>query len=128
MKDNMEKPNELDYANLLPIMDVNEGLGRLRNNKKLYFTLLKSFSGRQMADDLIGFINSGNFEKAAQTAHAIKGVAANLSLNELNKVASDIEGRAKKEENAGDLIPALDEVINASMQAINTLLESEGAK
>jgi len=42
-------------------------------------------------------IDSGDMETTFKTAHAIKGSAANLTLNEISKIAKEIELNARKE-------------------------------
>jgi len=42
-------------------------------------------------------INSGDMEATFKSAHAIKGSAANLTLNEISDIAKEIEQNARKE-------------------------------
>ena len=65
------------------LMDVDEGLKRLGGNKKLYVKLLNSFINQKTYDDLLAYVNGGEVENACSAAHAIKGMAANLSLKAL---------------------------------------------
>jgi len=115
-----------DYSELLPVIDVLDGLNRLMNNKKLYFNLLKGFSGRKMADELIQNIQSIDYIKTAQAAHALKGVSANLGLVKLTGIASNIEAQAKAEIDSKLLIATLDEAVNEAVDFINNLLRNEG--
>lgn len=117
-----------DYANLLPMIDVQAGLGRVMNNKKLYFTLLKNFTGREMAAEIIGRIAADDLPKVAHTAHALKGVAANLGLTEVSSIASVIETQAKNGISAAQLASSLNTAVDATMISIRKLLESEGVQ
>ena len=118
----MDNPKALEG-----IIDVEGGMKRLANNKKLYFRLLSSFKGRQMTDEVIKSISEGDFNKVSAAAHAIKGVASNLGLDHLAGIAKSIEEQAKLQviaDNATDLIEKACEDASA---AIKTLLESEGS-
>ena len=115
----------LDYTELKPALDVADGLSRVINNKKLYFRLLESFSGRKMADDINAAIESGDHSQVRNAAHALKGVSANLGMPELVNISLQIEMRAKEEAAAGYLLPALDQAVEAATVAIERLLASE---
>lgn len=115
-----------DYPEFLPFIDVKTGLGRLMNNKNLYFMLLKNFTGSKTAAELITAVQEGNFAQMSHTAHTLKGVSANLGLTYLSDIAATIEKRAKNMTDAGDLVSSLAKAIDATMISINRLLESEG--
>lgn len=117
----------LDYAELQPALDVADGLGRVMNNKKLYFRLLRSFSGRKMADDIIAAVEGGEHAPVQQAAHALKGVAANLGMPQLKDISLQIETRAKSAESADYLVPTLEQAVEAGEAAIERLLASEEA-
>jgi len=123
-----QKEALLDYKELLPDVDVEAGLNRLMKNKKLYASLLKKFTGRAMAEELIANIENGDYDKSAKAAHALKGVSANLGLNRLTDISLRIESRAKDERSSDDLIDVLEETVEDVEEAINRLLESEVLK
>ena len=109
------------------IIDVEGGLRRLANNKKLYFKLLSNFKGPQMAEEVVKGITEGDHVKISQAAHAIKGVASNLGLDQLADVARTIDDQARMKvivEDAADMINSAAE--NAAA-AIRALLLEEGA-
>jgi hypothetical protein len=120
-------PGPVDYASLRPALDVADGLGRVMNNKKLYFRLLSGFPGPQMTEDIATSVKSGDHTKTQQAAHALKGVCANLGLSELREISLQIEMRAKAGEAAVDLLPALEQAMTASSAAIERLLAAEEA-
>jgi len=72
-------------------MNVNDAMGRLGNNKKLYGMLLKKFNGTAMLEDLKSKLASGDVAGSQAQAHTIKGLAANLSLQDLREKAEAIE-------------------------------------
>lgn len=114
---------ELNYEDLLPFIDVQDGLSRLMNNKNIYLSILKKFSGRDMADEIIRSINEDDFIKTRQAAHTLKGVSANLGLPELMRISADIEALAKQEMPSISLIASLEETVQATTRSIEILLE-----
>ncbi|MCL1975635.1 MAG: Hpt domain-containing protein [Firmicutes bacterium] len=116
---------QMDYASLLPTLDVMDGLGRVLKNKNLYFRLLGKFSGAQMETDIATAVENGDYAKTREVAHALKGVCANLGLKSLTDIALQIEMRAKAEETAFDLIPVLSKAIADAEDAIARLLADE---
>ncbi|MCL1793446.1 MAG: Hpt domain-containing protein [Oscillospiraceae bacterium] len=80
-------------------MNIDDAMARLNNNKKLYIALLKKFDGEAMLKELLEKIQNGDANGAEATAHALKGLAANLSLADLRKNAEEADANLK----AGDL-------------------------
>ena len=72
-------------------MNVDDAMSRLGNNKKLYATLLKKFNGTAMLEDLKTKLSNGDAAGSQAQAHTIKGLAANLSLQDLREKAESIE-------------------------------------
>jgi len=114
----------ISYEELTPYIDVQGGIARLMNNEKLYYGLLNNFSGRKMADDIIESIQASDYFQTQQTAHALKGVSANLGLTELMNISSTIEAQAKM---SIDSFPAIDS-LNKAVDTVTyyTKLLSEG--
>ena len=79
----------------MELININDAMSRLNNNKKLYMMLLKKFNGQTMLDDLISKVKSGDAVAAEATAHTIKGLAANLSLADLRAKAETIDAQLK---------------------------------
>jgi len=61
-------------------INVKEGLSRVRDNKKLYKRMLGMFLDNGEFTALEEYLAQKDFEKAADSAHAIKGMTGNLSL------------------------------------------------
>ncbi|MCL2742061.1 MAG: ATP-binding protein [Oscillospiraceae bacterium] len=122
-----EKGLETDYMSYLPYIDVEGALSRLKNNRKLYNTLLKSFLANNVYEDLKAAIAAEDMEKAIHASHTLKGVAANLSLNLVFETSASIESQLKsgadfKEVSNNNLEETLEttkkyisEIISASM-------------
>ena len=70
--------------------DVDEGLARCMNMEAFYIGLV----GKALADNRLPLleqqIGEGNLNAAFETAHALKGMYANLSLTPLTKPISEI--------------------------------------
>jgi|GEM_PF-340846 len=72
-------------------VDVDGALKRVMGNKKLYKRLLMSFTGDTNHEKLKEALDGGSYTDAASAAHAIKGVCANLSINELYEKSKELE-------------------------------------
>jgi len=76
-------------------VDEEEGKKRLMNNAKLYAKVLAKFKSDTSLADFVAAAGDQDWEKAQAAAHAIKGVAANLSLIELARQSLDVENQVK---------------------------------
>nr|MBP9626961.1 response regulator [Synergistaceae bacterium] len=114
---------EPEYADFLPAIDVLDGLGRVMSNKKLYLTLIKNFLSAGMANELIRSIKDGDSIKTQRTAHALKGVSANLGFIEVNTLVSRIEAEAKMAIDSTENIAGLEIAIDHLNRLIKKLLE-----
>lgn len=107
-------PQSPPPASLLPGdlagFDAASGLARLRRNEKLYLQLLRDFHAchNNGLQKIIQAAESGQWEQAARTVHALKGVAGNLGANELFAAAQDLEDRLRSAETTGMQDPASD--------------------
>jgi CheY-like chemotaxis protein/HPt (histidine-containing phosphotransfer) domain-containing protein len=114
-----------DYSTYLPTIDVQSGLNKLMNNKKLYLMSLRMFSENKIIEELIHSINTNDLPKVTQTANALKSVATNLGLEKLLKVAMVIENQARTKTNTMQLLELLQETAADTEKTINRFLESE---
>ncbi|GHV45089.1 hypothetical protein FACS189492_2280 [Clostridia bacterium] len=113
------------YEAYLPEIDVNTGMNRLMNNKKLYFTMLKSFLNGKMGHELQAAIVGDDLTKTSQTAHAVKGVAANLGLTELWNLSAEIEAAAKAQQPTAAFADRLKATVDATEGGVQSLLEND---
>ena len=111
----------MDYDAYMPHINVKDGVARVLNNKKLYFNLLIKFKGRTMANNVISAINAGDSNEVVQTAHALKGTAANLGFPTVYKITEEIESNAKKGNPCPDLVPQLEAAIDDLEHAVAKL-------
>ena len=83
--------------------DINRALERFGGDKELYKECLKIFVDDNNFPDLEKALDKKNVEAAFSSAHALKGVAGNLSLGELYDSICRVSDALKQ----GDLERAL---------------------
>lgn len=78
-------------------IDVNNGLMRVGNNKKLYLNLLKKFfeNNHGMIEQVKNAVQSKDRELSVRLVHTVKGVAGNLGAIRLNEAAAKVEAKLK---------------------------------
>ncbi len=115
----------MDYDIYLPDIDIKEGVKRVMNKEKIYFMLLGKFKPREMAEDLIQKILSNDTpEQIRNSAHALKGSSANLSLSVIYQVALNIEEAAKNNKTGAEYIPELKEAVENFESKLKLLLNN----
>ena len=75
-----------DYGNNLEMkkyIDIDDGLNRIRGNKKLYLKMLKMILINEEFDKIKEYVKAADYDGAEKSAHSIKGMAGNLSLPRL---------------------------------------------
>ena len=102
VSDPSEKPVQPDGSGLpeaLPGLNVAAGIHRLHGNHRLYIKLLKAFfeNYAQSPDAVAQALHTGDHPAAYRMVHTIKGVASNLSLEDLASSASRITDALKGE-------------------------------
>jgi len=86
----------------LPGFDIQAGVARLGGNAQLYRELLQSFY-REKAEvpvRLSQLLEAGEQESARELVHSVKGVAGNLSADQLFIAAKQLENSLKAEQPA----------------------------
>jgi HPt (histidine-containing phosphotransfer) domain-containing protein len=76
-------------------VNLDEGLGRVMKNWKLYTKLLGKFITDTNLDEILVSVQSADYKKAQEQAHTLKGISANLSLTELYKQTLELETQIK---------------------------------
>ena len=64
-------------------IDYDEGLHRFAGNEQIYEKFLKKAFDGMIMEKLNGEIENKDYEKAVKTAHELKGITGNLSMNSL---------------------------------------------
>ena len=85
---------ELDTNNI-EYIDVEDALKRIGGNMELYKKLLGRFVAGNNVDALENALLSGDMEESARLTHTLKGVSANLSLNEIRSASINLEKAIK---------------------------------
>ncbi|MDR1390231.1 MAG: Hpt domain-containing protein [Treponema sp.] len=80
------------------LIDQEDGLKRVMNNKGLYTKLLGKFRAETNIEPIFAALDKGAWEDARNLAHTIKGVTANLSIKDLNEKVVDLETQIKARE------------------------------
>ena len=106
---------------------LEEGLKRVMGNKKLFIKLLTKFRTDTKLDGLLDSIKANEMEAARVHAHTLKGVSANLSLQELFLKTQELEAQIK----TGTIDPSLTEtvtrVFSETMELIDKVIEQYGS-
>ena len=70
--------------------DVTEGVSRCLNDESFYIELVKSVIPDTRIDELEGFIDAKDFDKAFEVAHALKGMYGNISITPIYEPICEI--------------------------------------
>ncbi|MCL2066488.1 MAG: Hpt domain-containing protein [Treponema sp.] len=108
------------------LLNLEEGIGRVMNNKNLYVKLLVKFKDGTNLNDLETALAEGDMEKAHSTAHMIKGVVANLSLPELCRQIQEIEAQIKANDVKPDQLNVLKNVFSQTIKEVEKVIAQNG--
>jgi len=109
-------------ADNIVYIDVNEGSKRVMNNTKLYAKLLAKFIDDKSMAQLETALGDEDNETARSAAHAIKGLAANLSLIELFNKSLEVETSIKSNTLKTDQITILKNVYTKTIEEIGKVI------
>ena len=106
-------------------IDVKKGLSLLYNNSALYVRLLNVFASGTLFSDLTAAVAVGDPADISAKAHAVKGVAGNLSMTDLYDASLKVELAGKAGETItsdGELMTQITEIFNYTMDSVNFLI------
>jgi len=103
-------------------INAEEGINRVMNNVKLYTSLLGKFINDPNMNNFENAAAKGDMEEARGCIHSLKGLAANLSLLELNKQAADIELQIKAGEIKSGQLESLKDVYDKTISEIDKVV------
>ena len=86
-------------------IDFNQGLRRFNQNKEMYESFLSHFLRDKNFSNLSAALEQGDAQTAFQCAHALKGIAGNLSMEKLHEA----------------LLPLVEELRTGSLEQVPTL-------
>jgi PAS domain S-box-containing protein len=100
------------------------GLQRIAGNKRMYRDLLAQFAVKQKSagERIATAIESGDHHQAERLAHSLKGVAGNLGIDQIFRLAGNLE-RAIRESQDG-VEGLVEELASALDRQIQTIQES----
>ena len=111
----------MENISLEKYVDIEAALGRLAGNRKLLDSLLNKFASGPSFDNLKNEIAAKDYAAAASTAHAIKGMAGNLSMTGLYALIVELEQQLKNnscdEETYNKTITVYEETLAAINQS-----------
>jgi len=119
-------PGGLAVADDVIYIDIDEGVKRVMNNKKLYIKLLGKFKTDANIDGISEFLAVGDFENAQIQAHTIKGIAANLSLTELFKQILELENQIKARAVAPNQMDIVKAAYSATVTEVDKVIAENG--
>jgi HPt (histidine-containing phosphotransfer) domain-containing protein len=99
-------------------IDIESALARLRGNKALYVKMLGLFFAGNDLSELEAAVAENALDKAGNIAHAIKGVAGNLSLTALYDESVELMQTLRR----GELDPALFEEFRETYSETRSLV------
>jgi hemerythrin-like metal-binding protein len=105
----------------LPGIDIADALERLAGNRQLYFELLRDFHKEyhDVANLVLTLLDKGEIEKVLYLIHALKGVAANLSLSHLYQTLQTLEMTLQSgEEISSELLKQFETVVAEVMETL----------
>lgn len=103
---NQEKIDALIKINV----DFNGAMRRFCSNSDMYEKFLTKFLDDPNYEKIGPAFETGDYDEALTAAHTLKGVSANLGLNEIYRISSSIVDHIRLTEitKAGELLPELD--------------------
>ncbi len=105
-------------------INVDEAMNRLKGNRGIYVTLLKSFLKNNYWEQLKAEMDARDGAAAEKTAHTIKGIAGNLSLTELYNASALLNAQLKGGMDGADSFAQLNGIMAMTLKAIEAFLQN----
>ncbi len=124
------KPPQITSADIapppaeLPGLNITDARKRLNNNQKLHFQLLHGFAHdyRTVPEEIRRSVEHGDLKTARLLAHNLKGVAGNLSIQKVSRLAADLEKSLKGNKKiTPEQFEELAKKMETAIQSINRL-------
>jgi len=119
-KSSLEIPN-------IKHLDCHEGIARINNDVKSYLSIISRFreNNAGIFNEINSFYSIGDYESCCEVIHKLKGIAGNISANEIYSICIKIENAYNNEDNklCSNLISSLGEAINALFNSIDNFFE-----
>ena len=113
----------MDDMEIKQHINTEKALERIRGNAKLFKTLLTHFlATRSQFEQLQQEIEANDREAASKSVHALKGVAANLSMMALYDLCPPFEALLKTDADASESLAAFNATYEKTMECVNVIL------
>ncbi len=105
----------------LPGLDITEGMNRLGADLELYMGIIAEYCAnyRDVEAVICDAVEAGNYKKAEQTAHSLKGASGNISATDLYQYAIQLERLCRAR--SDDHILDLSKKIAAELRRLSTI-------
>ena len=104
------------------VINFEDGTKRLMGNRQLFTRLLGKFNGRQYFEAFRDAVGQEDYEAADKAIHALKGIAANLSMERLADVIVQyydwVETKIETKARASDIVALVEVEVKAVEDAI----------
>ena len=118
----------MDGMEIKQYVNTEKALERIRGNAKLFKTLLTHFlATRNQFEQLQKEIAANDRDGASKSVHALKGVAANLSMTALYDICVQFEALLKTDADASDTMASFNTVYEKTMESVNIILPTLSA-
>ena len=113
----------MDDMEIKQYLNTEKALERIRGNVKLFKTLLTHFlATRSQLEQLQKEIEANDREGASKSVHALKGVAANLSMTTLYDLCPPFEALLKTDDDVSESMAAFSSAYEKTVECVNTIL------
>ena len=118
----------MDDMEIKRYINTEKALERIRGNAKLLKTLLTHFlATRTQFEQLQKEIAANDREGASKSVHALKGVAANLSMTALYDICPPFEALLKTEDDTSESMAAFSAAYEKTVECVNLVLPTLSA-
>jgi len=113
----------MDNIEINLYVNTKEALERLRGNVDLFKMVLATFlDTRIQFEQLQKEIEANNRESASKSVHALKGVAANLSMKTLYDLCPPFEALLKTDADISESLSSFNTAYEKTVECVNAIL------
>lgn len=109
--------------------DVDTAIKRFMGNEALYIKFLTKFEKDESFADIEKYVAEKNAEEIFKAAHTLKGVAANLGLDQIAQNASDVveifRGKAQFDDADTDRLDGIMENLRSTYQTLIQIIHEQ---
>ena len=102
---------------------IKDAMQRFMNNEQLWIKFLKKFKADTSYADLVQAVEGGEWKKAFEAAHTLKGITGNLALSRFNELISEQTDYLREPVNdfgaAAEMMPRIAEIYDNTIKIID---------